>query len=393
MSRACAGGWTRPTSTRVIGRVYQRRADRRLTEIIRQVHRDSRGTYGALRVHADLRLGRGIRVGRKRVERLMRAAGLAGITRRRTRGCTRRAPEPTAAPEDLVNRQFSVLGPDRLWCADISEHPTGQGKVYVVVLDAYSRRVLGCSIADHLRTELVVDALQLALWRRGGRAAGCVHHSDHGCQYTSWAFGQRLREAGLLGSLGTVGDALDNGLVESFFATLQTELLDRRRWATRPELATAIFEYVECFYNPHQRHSALGYLSPNDYEHPRALHAYERVGFVVEGRRRDAFVFDGERVDAVIMAMLRAGVGCHHNVRLTCSNLLQDRSAGHASARPERFRPWRKGDQRPVELSTVAGQAIHRREGMDDWTRSPVPRRVYLSRRSRRPGPPTAPRR
>jgi transposase InsO family protein len=246
--------------------------DMALLETIRAIHHlPSRGTYGSPRVHAELRLGLGIRCGRKRVERLMRTAGLTGVTRRRTRGITRRAAGAEPRP-DLVTRVFTVTSPDRLWCADITEHPTGEGTVYAaVVLDAYSRRVLGLAIADHLRTELVIDALQMAIWRRGGHAAGCVHHCDHGCQYTSWAFGTRLREAGLLASLGSVGDALDNALdnalVESFFATLQTELLDRRDWTTRGELAAAIFEYVECFYNPTRRHSSLNYLSPVDYEH------------------------------------------------------------------------------------------------------------------------------
>lgn len=243
-------------------------SDLQLVEVIREIHQSSRGTYGAPRVHADLRLGRSVRVGRKRVERLMRAEGLCGITRRRRAGCTRRNPGAAPPADDLVNRRFTVTESDRLWCSDITEHPTGEGKLYAaVVIDAYSRRVLGLSIADHLRSELVIDALQMAIWRRRGHAQGCVHHSDHGCQYTSWAFGTRLREAGLLASLGSVGDALDNGLVESFFATLQTELLDRRVWATKAELASAIFEYVECFYNPHRRHSALDYLSPVDYEH------------------------------------------------------------------------------------------------------------------------------
>jgi putative transposase len=241
-------------------------ADAYLCNAIRDVHTASRGTYGAPRVHAELRLGLGIRCGRKRVERLMRWCGLAGVTRRARRGCTRR--DPAARPsDDLVNRRFAVTAPDRLWCADITEHPTGQGKVYAaVVLDAWSRRVVGLSIADHLRAELVTDALQMAIWRRGGQAAGTIHHSDHGTQYTSWAFGQRLRQAGLLASMGTVGDALDNAVAESFFATLQTELLDRRSWTTRAGLASAIFEYVECWYNPHRRHSALGYLSPLAYE-------------------------------------------------------------------------------------------------------------------------------
>jgi putative transposase len=246
-----------------------------LNDII-DIHADSRGTYGAPRVHAELTLGKGIRCGRKRVERLMRTAGLAGVTRRRLRGLTRR--DRDAIPsEDLVNRQFTVQRPDRLWTADITEHPTAEGKVYAaVVLDAFSRRVIGLSIADHLRAELVVDALQMAIWRRGGKVDGTIHHSDHGAQYTSWAFGQRLRAAGILGSMGSVGDALDNAVSEAFFATLQTELLDRRGWETRAELANAIFEYVECFYNPHRRHSSLQYLSPVEFE--RRHHDQQQPG-------------------------------------------------------------------------------------------------------------------
>jgi putative transposase len=241
-------------------------ADRELTERIIEIHRQSRGTYGAPRVHAELRLGQGIRVGRKRVERLMRAAGIEGVTRRRRRGCTRRDPKATPS-DDLVVRQFRPQEPDRLWVADITEHPTGDGKVYAaVVIDAYSRLVVGWSIADHLRAELVVDALDMARWRRRPARGRTIHHSDHGTQYTSWAFGQRLRTAGLLGSMGTVGDALDNAVAESFFATLQTELLDRHAWQTRRQLAQAIFEWIEVFYNPVRRHSTVGMLSPADHD-------------------------------------------------------------------------------------------------------------------------------
>lgn len=238
-----------------------------LTETIRQVWRQSRGTYGSPRVWAELRLGKQIRVGRKRVERLMRQAGIEGVYRRRRSGCTRR--DPGAIPsDDLVCRRFTVTEPDRLWVADITEHPTREGKVYLaVVIDAWSRRVVGWSIADHLRSELVVDALDMAIWRRRPDPdTKLIHHSDHGTQYTSWAFGQRLRKAGLLGSMGSVGDALDNAVAESFFGTLQLELLDRRRWDTRKQLAQAIFEYIEAFYNRQRRHSTLGYLSPIEYE-------------------------------------------------------------------------------------------------------------------------------
>jgi putative transposase len=236
-----------------------------LTETIREIHVASRGTYGAPRVHAELRLGLHAVVNRKRVERLMRHAGLQGVFRRRTRGCTKRDQSATPA-DDLVNRQFSVDGPDRLWVMDATEHPTGEGKVYLaVVLDAWSRRVIGWSIADHIRAELMVDALQMALWRRQPDAQ-TITHSDHGSQYTSWAFGRRLRASGLLGSMGSIGDAYDNAMAESFFGTLQLELLDRQRWTSRRELAAAIFEWIEAFYNRTRRHSSIEMLSPIDYE-------------------------------------------------------------------------------------------------------------------------------
>ena len=245
-------------------------ADAELAEVIAKVHEQSRGTYGSPRVTAELRLGLGRRVNRKRVARLMRERGLQGISRRRrTTGCTRRRMSDPVA-DDLVHRQFRPERRDRLWVQDVTQHPTGEGWVYLaVVIDAWSRRVVGWSIADHLRAELVVDALEMACLRRQP-GDGAIAHSDHGCQYTSWVFGQRLRRAGLLGSMGTIGDALDNAVAESFFASLQCELLDRRQWATRAELARAMFEWIEAFYNPTRRHSTLGYLSPLDYE---AAHA------------------------------------------------------------------------------------------------------------------------
>ena len=240
--------------------------DEFLTEQIKEIHTQSRGTYGSPRVHAELVLGEGIHVGQKRVERLMRQAGLEGIYRRKKQFTTRRDPK-AALSDDLVNRQFTVDRPDALWVGDVTEHPTTEGKVYLAtVIDAFSRRVVGWSIADHLRAELVADALQMAIWRRNGREAGTVMHTDHGSQYTSWAFGRRLRAAGILGSMGSVGDALDNAMAESFFGTLQLELLDRRHWETRAELASAIFEYIEAFYNPRRRHSSIGNLSPVEFE-------------------------------------------------------------------------------------------------------------------------------
>lgn len=194
----------------------------------------------------------------------MHGAGRQGIHRRRLRGCTRR--DKAAVPsQDLVLREFNPAEPDRLYVADITQHPTTEGWYYLaVVLDCFSRRVVGWAMADHLRSERVVDALQMAIWQRRP-APGAIHHSDHGSQYTSWAFGHRLRDAGLLGSMGTIGDCYDS-VAESFFATLQTELLDRSRWTTRQELGQAVFAYIETFYNPRRRHSTLGYLSPADYE-------------------------------------------------------------------------------------------------------------------------------
>ena len=243
-------------------------ANEALTGVITEIHAQSRGTYGSRRVHAELRLGEGIHVGIRRVERLMRAAGIEGVYRRRKHWTTRRDPRAELS-DDLVNRRFSVDHPDALCVGDVTEHGTAEGKVYLAtVIDAYSRRVVGWSIADHLRAELVVDALQMAIWRRHGRDGQTIMHTDHGSgtTYTSWAFGRRLRDAGILGSMGAVGDALDNAVAESFFGTLQLELLDRRRWETKAELATSIFEYIEAFYNPRRRHSSVGYLSPVEFE-------------------------------------------------------------------------------------------------------------------------------
>jgi putative transposase len=246
----------RPPSLRAV-------ADQALTVQIREVHACSRGTYGAPRVHAELRLGRGVRCGRKRVARLMRTANLCGIYRRRGKRARAAAP----VHDDLVCRRFVAESPDRLWLTDITEHPTREGKVYLAaVLDVYARRIVGWSIADHLRAELVVDALEMARWRWRPAPGRTVLHSDRGAQYTSWAFGHRLREVGLLGSMGRVGSAYDNAMMESFFATLQRELLDRHRWATRKELASAIFEWIEAWYNPRRRHTSIGNLSPIDYE-------------------------------------------------------------------------------------------------------------------------------
>jgi putative transposase len=194
----------------------------------------------------------------------MRAAGLEGISRRRRGRTTRRDRDARPAP-DLVERNFSAGGPDELWVADITYVPTWAGFLYLaVVLDAFSRRVVGWSMANHLRTELVLEALNMAVWQR--RPEAVIHHSDQGCQYTSIAFGLRCREAGVRPSMGSVGDAYDNALCESFFATLECELIDRRRFRSQAEARMAVFTFIEGWYNPRRRHSALDYLSPVDYE-------------------------------------------------------------------------------------------------------------------------------
>ncbi len=238
-------------------------ADEALTERIRQIHEESRRTYGVPRVHFEL-VEKGDRIGRKRVARLMKAAGLQGVSRRKGIRTTVRCPEACPAP-DLVERDFTVSGPDRLWVADITYIATWAGFLFLsVVLDAWSRKVVGWAMATHLKTELVLDALNMALWQR--RPTQVVHHSDHGTQYTSIAFGRRCREAGVRPSMGSIGDCYDNALCESYFATLECELLDRRKFATQAQARMAVFEFIEGFYNPRRRHSSLGYLSPVNYE-------------------------------------------------------------------------------------------------------------------------------
>ena len=242
-------------------------ANRTLIDKITEIHAQSGGTYGSPRVHKELVLGEGLRVGRSRIERLMRRAGICGVFRRRKSWTTHRDPRAELS-DDLVHRKLSVERPDAVWVGDVTEHPTKEGKVYLAtVIDAFSRRVIGWSISDRMRAELVVDALQMAIWRREGRDKSTIMHTDHGSQYTSWAFGRRLRAAGILGSMGTIGDAYDNAMAESFFGTLQVELLDRRQWTTRAELASAVFEYIEgLFNNPRRRHSSIEYLSPVEFE-------------------------------------------------------------------------------------------------------------------------------
>jgi putative transposase len=238
-------------------------ADAELTSRMNAIHERSHETYGAPRVHAELE-AEGIQVGRKRVARLMRTAGLVGVSRRKWITTTVRDRNARPAP-DLVERNFVAPGPNRLWVADITYIPTWAGFLYLaVVLDAFSRRIVGWAMETHLRTELVLEALNMALAQR--RPAGVIHHSDQGTQYTSIAFGIRCRESGVRPSMGSVGDCFDNAMCESFFATLKCELLDRRHFRNQVEARMAVFEFIEGWYNPHRRHSALDYLSPINYE-------------------------------------------------------------------------------------------------------------------------------
>jgi transposase InsO family protein len=239
-------------------------ADAVLLEQIRAIHAWSRGTYGARRIRIELR-EQGIRCARKRVVRLMREAGLSGAQRRRYRGTTRQAREALAAP-DLVKRDFTASRANQLWVADVTYVRTGEGWLYLAtVLDAWSRRIVGWAMGETLRTQLVVEALNMAVWNRRP-IAGVVHHSDRGAQYTSVTFSRRCEEAGVLPSMGSVGDAYDNALAEAFFATLEIELLMQHTFATRKAARLALFDFIEGFYNSHRRHSALGYLSPAEFE-------------------------------------------------------------------------------------------------------------------------------
>ena len=235
-----------------------------LTERIRQIHAASHESYGRPRIRAELR-EQGTRVSGKRIARLMRQAGLRGISRRRgftvtTRRVARQRPAP-----DLVQRRFEAAGPNRLWVADMTYVPTWSGFIYLsVVIDVWSRRVIGWSIGESMTADLVLAAMNMALSQR--RAPDVIHHSDQGSQYTSVAFGKRCKEMGVRPSMGSVGDAYDNAMAESFFASLECELLERKTFQTKTEARLAVFTWIEGWYNVRRRHSALGYLSPVNYE-------------------------------------------------------------------------------------------------------------------------------
>jgi putative transposase len=260
VSRSGFHAWERraPSARRV--------EDERLLERIRAIHAENRSVYGSPRIHAELALADGVRVGRKRVERLMRQAGLSGLIARRRGRTTVRVPGVRVC-EDLVDRAFLATEPNRLWVTDITYLKTWEGWLYLVaVQDVFSRRIVGWSMADHMRTELVADALQMALaQRRPDR--GLIWHSDQGSQFVSLAFGQQARAAGIAQSMGSRGDCFDNAVAESFFATLKKELIHARAWPSKAELRTEVFEDIEVFFNRRRRHSTLGMLSPEQFEH------------------------------------------------------------------------------------------------------------------------------
>jgi putative transposase len=248
------------------GRPPSRRAmaDAVLTERIRAIHRASDENYGSPNIHAELR-EEGTRVGRKRVARLMRQAGLRGVSRRRGFVLTtRRDPKQRPAP-DLVNRRFVADGPNQLWVADMTYVPTWAGFIFLAtVLDVWSRRIVGWAIGEQMTADLVLAALNMAITQR--RPKDVIHHSDQGSQYTSVAFGQRCTKLGVRPSMGSVGDAYDNAMAESFFASLECELLARRSFETKADAKLALFTYIEGWYNPRRRHSGLGRVSPVNFE-------------------------------------------------------------------------------------------------------------------------------
>lgn len=261
VSRSGYYGWKdRPPPRRV-------QENAALTERIREIHRRSRETYGSPRVHAEL-CSIGIRCSRKRVARLMREAGLEGCMRAQRRGTTRQA-KRSAPAEDLVKRDFAATKMDEVWVADITYVATQEGFLYLAfILDVHSRRVVGWAMENHLRTELVVNALRMAVWRRNP-APGLIHHSDQGVQYTALSFAKKLEEVGIVPSMGRTGSALDNAMAESFVSTLKAELVSTMMFPSRQAAKSAIFEYLEAFYNTRRLHSALGYRSPANFEEDR----------------------------------------------------------------------------------------------------------------------------
>jgi putative transposase len=269
VSRLCSvlnvtrqGYWAwkhRPASCR-------QREDERLKLRILEAWNESDQTYGAPRLHAELRLAAGVRVGKKRVARLMRELEIQGVSRRRG-GVRTTTPDTKAGPApDLVNRDFTAAKPDQTWVADVTYVPTHQGWLFLAaVMDLYSRKIVGWSMREDLEAPLVVDAISMAIARRKPKP-GLVHHSDRGSQYTSIAMGRTLRDSKIMASMGSKGDPWDNACAESCISTIKNELVKRRTFRTRDQARLALFRYIESFYNPLRRHSSLQMLSPDEYE-------------------------------------------------------------------------------------------------------------------------------
>jgi putative transposase len=239
---------------------------RNLSHQILAVHSESRNAYGVRRIQAELKFGRRVVVNRKMIWRLMRESGITGLPNRRKY----RSKANLATSTDMLNRNFDKGEINQVWATDITQHWTAEGFLYcAAVIDTHSRRIVGWAIDSSQTSKLVTSALDMAITNR--KPIGTIIHSDHGSQFTSWAFSQRVREAGLTPSMGTIGDGYDNAPIESFWGRMQTELLDTKKWATRAELASAIFSYIEIFHNRQRRHSSLGYLSPVEYENLKTL--------------------------------------------------------------------------------------------------------------------------
>lgn len=243
----------------------RRRRDVELTDQIRKVHDASGGIYGSPRVHAVLKR-EGTRVGRKRVERLMRQAGLAGISPRRGKGFTRRDPDADLAP-DLVERDFTASRPNRLWVTDLTMITTLEGPLWLsAIRDAFSRRVVAWETSARADADLVLSTLEYALASREPVAGELIHHADHGCQYTSVKLTTRMVRAGIQASMGSVGDSFDNALAENLWMLIKTECVRGHVFATRAEANLALFQYLDGFYNPRRIQKRLGYLSPIEFE-------------------------------------------------------------------------------------------------------------------------------
>lgn len=235
-----------------------------LGQQIRGIFMDSDETYGVPRVQAEL-IDAGVHVSRKRIARLMREGHMRGISRRRSHVVTTQRDKRQRPAPDLVNRRFVANDINQLWVADMTYIPTWAGFLYLaMVLDVYSRKVVGWAFGERMTADLVVEALNMALHTR--KPDSVIHHSDQGSQYTSLAFGQRCQEMGVRPSMGSVGDAYDNAMAESFFASLECELIARRNWKTKAEARIAVFTWIEAWYNPRRRHSALGQMSPVNFE-------------------------------------------------------------------------------------------------------------------------------